>query len=88
MIHQTQSGTNDATNQFVEIFPNYSKLDSNTRSLPVDTLYIGTNGSLVFQTTYSFHSGRYLCHVSNSIGHPIHQIVNVNVKGKVCISVH
>ena len=70
-----------ATNQFVEIFPNFWNIESETRSLTAETLFIGANGSLIFQKLYSYHSGRYLCHIANGIGHAIHQIVNVNVKG-------
>ena len=70
-----------ATNQFVEIFPNFWNIESKSRSLAAETLFVGANGSLIFQNIYSYHSGRYLCHVANGIGHAIHQIVNVNVKG-------
>ena len=70
-----------ATNQFVEIFPNFWNIESKPQSLTAETLYVGVNGSLVFQNIYSYHSGRYLCHIANGIGHAIHQIVNVNVKG-------
>ena len=84
ILSDTLSSHTDAqktTNQFVEIFPNLWNTDSNTPSLTVDTMFVGTNGSLIFQNTFSYHTGRYLCHVSNGIGHAIHQIVNVNVKG-------
>ena len=76
-----QTEVEKPTNQFVEIFPNFANVNSDMKSLSGDPLYIDNNGSLVFQNTYSYHSGRYLCHVSNGIGHAIHQIVNVNVKG-------
>ena len=84
ILSDTLSSHTDAqktTNQFVEIFPNLWNTDSNSPSLTVDTMFVGTNGSLIFQNTFSYHTGRYLCHVSNGIGHAIHQIVNVNVKG-------
>ena len=78
-----QAEEDQTSNQFVEIYPNYSNLESDKRSSTEDILYIGINGSLMFQNTHSYHSGKYLCHVSNGIGHAIHQIVQVNIKGNL-----
>ena len=78
-----QAEEDQTSNQFVKIYPNYSNLESDKRSSTEDILYIGLNGSLMFQNTHSYLSGKYLCHVSNGIGHAIHQIVQVNIKGNL-----
>lgn len=72
----------DTTNKFVEIFPNHSNLVPKMSVVPRETLFVGQNGSLIFQRTNSIHSGRYLCHVSNGIGHGLHQIFNLHIKGE------
>ena len=84
MVHQTTNNTEDAEAQFVEIFPNLSSMASKIHPITGETLYVGNNGSLIFQTTLSYHSGRYLCHISNGIGQAIHHITQLNVKGMTC----
>ena len=36
---------------------------------------------LTFPSVSPHHSGKYMCHVSNGIGRPLHQIVTLTVKG-------
>ncbi len=43
-------------------------------------LKVTPNGVLVIDNAERAHAGRYLCHVSNDIGQPIHTVISLTVK--------
>jgi hypothetical protein len=78
-IAAASNGQGGATANFVEIF---SKASTTSKEIQVSS-----QGTLVIPEAHTGHVGRYLCHVTNGVGQPLHTVVNVTVKVPPAIKV-